>query len=222
MNLLCNVLKCLFIHDFLEICKLVLAGRMGEAITMTQQIYPGLLERDLNLMFTLKSRQFVEMVNGTDSEMRPARSPKSQGNSPCMSPSYQRCSRGSSPQPIQTSVIKSVQSVTQQTISEIGETGDELSVEEMNAINSKVSSSSSTSQGPEKILPPQPESVIKLVTFSTTDTDMDVMDTNTSESSVTNGTSNGCAPDNDNANAENGDTSAGVEEMGKSYLCRFY
>ncbi|CAM9483804.1 unnamed protein product [Lampetra fluviatilis] len=59
---------------------LVLAGRMGEAIEATQQSYPGLLDRYPELLFRLKVRQFVEMVNGTDSEVRSlgARSPKSQ------------------------------------------------------------------------------------------------------------------------------------------------
>ncbi|PIO28889.1 hypothetical protein AB205_0063760 [Aquarana catesbeiana] len=53
---------------------------MGEAIETTQQLYPNLLERNPNLFFTLKVRQFIEMVNGTDSEVRclGGRSPKSQ------------------------------------------------------------------------------------------------------------------------------------------------
>lgn len=51
------------------ILKLVLAGRMGEAIELTSRLYPGLLERDPNLLFALKCRQFVEMVNGSDSEV---------------------------------------------------------------------------------------------------------------------------------------------------------
>lgn len=34
--------------------KLVLAGRVGEAIEATQQLYPGLLEHNPNLLFTLK------------------------------------------------------------------------------------------------------------------------------------------------------------------------
>jgi hypothetical protein len=64
---------------------------MGEAIETTQELYSGLLEHNLNLLFMLKCRQFIEMVNGTDSEVRgPAiRSPKSQGSnrsSPNMSP----------------------------------------------------------------------------------------------------------------------------------------
>ncbi|XP_062926019.1 ran-binding protein 9 [Mobula hypostoma] len=82
-----------------RIQKLVLAGRMGEAIETTQQLYPGLLERKSNLLFMLKVRQFIEMVNGTDSEVRclGGRSPKSQDsypgsprtfNSPSMSPSH--------------------------------------------------------------------------------------------------------------------------------------
>lgn len=46
-------------------------GRMGEAIDMTNILYPGLLESNRNLLFKLKCRQFVEMVNGTDSEVAP-------------------------------------------------------------------------------------------------------------------------------------------------------
>lgn len=42
---------------------------MGEAIELTSRLYPGLLERDPNLLFALKCRQFVEMVNGSDSEI---------------------------------------------------------------------------------------------------------------------------------------------------------
>ena len=46
--------------------KLVLAGRLGEAIELTDQLYPGLLEHNANLLFMLKCRQFIEIVNGTD------------------------------------------------------------------------------------------------------------------------------------------------------------
>lgn len=49
--------------------KLVLAGRMGEAIETTRELYPGLLDRSPDLLFTLKCRQFIEMVNGTDSQV---------------------------------------------------------------------------------------------------------------------------------------------------------
>lgn len=68
--------------------KLVLSGRMGEAIETTQSLYPGLLEQNPNLLFMLKCRQFVEMVNGTDSEVRPAKISNSRSNSPNMSPNY--------------------------------------------------------------------------------------------------------------------------------------
>ncbi|KAJ8272923.1 hypothetical protein GJAV_G00095020 [Gymnothorax javanicus] len=82
-----------------KIQKLVLSGRMGEAIEMTQQLYPNLLERNPDLLFMLKVRQFIEMVNGTDSEVRclGGRSPKSQDSypgsprlfsSPVLSPSH--------------------------------------------------------------------------------------------------------------------------------------
>ncbi len=39
---------------FAEIQKLVLSGRMGEAIETTQQLYPNLLERNPDLLFMLK------------------------------------------------------------------------------------------------------------------------------------------------------------------------
>ncbi|XP_078365279.1 ran-binding protein 9-like isoform X1 [Oculina patagonica] len=69
-----------------RIQKLVLAGRIGEAIETTQTLYPGLLERNPNLLFLLKCRQFVEMVSGCDSDVRPAaHSPRS---SPNVSPSH--------------------------------------------------------------------------------------------------------------------------------------
>uniref|UniRef100_A0A8C6MHW2 RAN binding protein 10 n=1 Tax=Nothobranchius furzeri TaxID=105023 RepID=A0A8C6MHW2_NOTFU len=76
-----------------RIQKLVLAGRVGEAIDATQLLYPSLLERNPNLLFMLKCRQFVEMVNGTDSEVRclTVRSPKSQDSypgSPSLSPRH--------------------------------------------------------------------------------------------------------------------------------------
>ncbi|BFZ19894.1 hypothetical protein BsWGS_22933 [Bradybaena similaris] len=53
-----------------KIQKLVLAGRMGEAIETTQLLYPTLLDAKPDLLFMLKCRQFVEMVNGTDSEVQ--------------------------------------------------------------------------------------------------------------------------------------------------------
>lgn len=85
---------------FVGILKLVLAGRMGEAIEMTSRLYPGLLEHNQNLLFMLKCRQFVEMVNGTDSEVCPRR---------CgFSPSFCTSPRPNSP--IQTSVIQSTKS----------------------------------------------------------------------------------------------------------------
>lgn len=51
---------------FSEILKLVQMGRIGQAIEQTTRAYPGLLESNQNLMFMLKCRQFVEMVNGSD------------------------------------------------------------------------------------------------------------------------------------------------------------
>ena len=77
---------------------------MGEAIETTQKLYPGLLERNANLLFMLKCRQFIEMVNGTDSEVRGAamRSPRSRHgsgstrSSPSMSPVHHSAKSSSS------------------------------------------------------------------------------------------------------------------------------
>jgi hypothetical protein len=46
--------------------KLVLAGRMGDAIAMTNRLYPGFLQLHPSLHFMLKVRQFIEMVSGHD------------------------------------------------------------------------------------------------------------------------------------------------------------
>ncbi|XP_055531855.1 ran-binding protein 9 isoform X1 [Wyeomyia smithii] len=52
-----------------KIIKLVLSGRMGQAIEQTVHLYPGLLESNQNLLFMLKCRQFIEMVNGSDFDL---------------------------------------------------------------------------------------------------------------------------------------------------------
>ncbi|XP_055325349.1 ran-binding proteins 9/10 homolog isoform X1 [Sitodiplosis mosellana] len=73
-----------------KILKLVMSGRMGLAIEHTLRSYPGLLENNQNLLFMLKCRQFVEMVNGSDFENGTSRSTTSN--------------------PVQTSVIQSTKS----------------------------------------------------------------------------------------------------------------
>lgn len=66
-----NVCDCKIKYElFLEILKLVQMGRIGQAIEQTQRAYPGLLDSNQNLMFMLKCRQFVEMVNGSDFYVR--------------------------------------------------------------------------------------------------------------------------------------------------------
>lgn len=49
-----------------HIQKLVLAGRLGDAITTVEELYPGLLHLHQDLHFKLKVRQFIEMVSGAD------------------------------------------------------------------------------------------------------------------------------------------------------------
>ncbi|XP_050294518.1 ran-binding protein 9 [Anthonomus grandis grandis] len=109
-----------------KILKLVLAGRMGEAIERTSRLYPGLLENNQNLLFMLKCRQFVEMVNGSDIEV-------------C----HRKCSTGilSSPRPtspIQTSVIQSTKGLT------TGKSNNKPTVEEMNETNNSHNGTCST------------------------------------------------------------------------------
>lgn len=81
-----------FFENVIGIQKLVLNGQMGEAIETTQRLYPGLLENNPNLEFMLKCRQFVEMVNGTESEVRGLLRQRSRSTSrrasPAMSPSH--------------------------------------------------------------------------------------------------------------------------------------
>jgi hypothetical protein len=82
---------------------------MGEAIETTSNLYPGLLEHNQNLLFLLKCRQFVEMVNGSDSEVCPPRCPRGQGIFSPLHPS----SSNTPPHPtspVQTSVIQSTKS----------------------------------------------------------------------------------------------------------------
>lgn len=42
---------------------------MGKAIEHTMRSYPAVFVKDPNLLFMLKCRQFVEMVNGSDFEV---------------------------------------------------------------------------------------------------------------------------------------------------------
>jgi len=52
-----------------HIKELVLNGQISDAIKYTNQLFPQLLSSNPNLFFILKVRQFIEMVNGTDSEI---------------------------------------------------------------------------------------------------------------------------------------------------------
>ena len=50
----------------LRIQKLVLAGRIGQAIAQTERLYPHVLRDFPDLLFALKCRQFVEMIREAD------------------------------------------------------------------------------------------------------------------------------------------------------------
>ena len=47
---------------------LILEGHTTDAIEKTKELFPTLLNNK-NLLFTLKVRQFIEMINGTESEI---------------------------------------------------------------------------------------------------------------------------------------------------------
>jgi len=49
-----------------HIQRLVLGGRIGEAVQTVEDLYPGLLHNNMELQFKLKVRQFIEMVAGVD------------------------------------------------------------------------------------------------------------------------------------------------------------
>ena len=55
--------------SFSVIQHLILEGRTTDAIEKTKELFPTLLN-DKNLLFVLKVRQFIEMVNGTESEIQ--------------------------------------------------------------------------------------------------------------------------------------------------------
>ena len=76
---------------------LLLDGRTTDAIDKTKELFPSLLN-DKNLLFTLKVRQFIEMINGTESEISHSSLPsnavtlcpssRSRSNSPYSSTSH--------------------------------------------------------------------------------------------------------------------------------------
>ncbi|KAL0279628.1 UNVERIFIED_CONTAM: hypothetical protein PYX00_001141 [Menopon gallinae] len=148
-----------------RILKLVLAGRMGEAIETTFRLYPGLLEHNQNLLFQLKCRQFVEMINGTDSEVCPPRLSRGQG---VFSPSH---SSGTPPRPtspIQTSVIQSTKTYNGNNKSR----SRRSSVEELNQQNNfSINGNSSV------------DSVIRTSVYEENDVEMEATENNSDKSS---------------------------------------
>ncbi|GAB6021669.1 Ran-binding protein 9 [Chamberlinius hualienensis] len=137
-----------------KIQELVLSGRMGEAIEATQKLYPGLLEHDTNLLFMLKCRQFIEMVNGTDSEVRRLRRPKSRSCSPYASPKFvghcpsqSNSSRSNSPSGVgYQSMLITSKSVNNGCDSSNGNGQCGLNVGYMNAVNLSVNGESGKDQ----------------------------------------------------------------------------
>lgn len=54
-----------------RIQQLVLSGRISEAIRLTNRLFPNLLQNNPNLLFTLKCRQFIELISGAEKDYQP-------------------------------------------------------------------------------------------------------------------------------------------------------
>jgi hypothetical protein len=83
-----------------EIQQHVLNGEIGEAIQCTYKLFPGILEKNPNLLFSLKTRQFIEMINDLDKEAVSKRSINSQSDKkkpPKSSHQHKQPGRHSSP-----------------------------------------------------------------------------------------------------------------------------
>jgi len=80
---------------------LVLVGRIGEAIETTQHLFPGLFAKNPCLFFRLKVRQFIEMVNGTETEVKSLTktSVSSNYSSPITSPKHSNWNASASDSP---------------------------------------------------------------------------------------------------------------------------
>ncbi|XP_064096966.1 ran-binding protein 9-like [Macrobrachium nipponense] len=160
-----------------KIQKLVLGGRMGEAIETVQQLYPGLLENNHNLLFMLKVRQFIEMVNGTDTEVRglsrsPSRPPthESSPSPSCWSNNRTEPVPGTSSTPplssstSTTPIIQQHTSVIQSTKNVIGSgtpTSTSATTEELNQRNAqdlRATTPPSASNGTTPVIHPPPAS----------------------------------------------------------------
>jgi hypothetical protein len=60
----------------LELTNLILDGRITETIDLVNLHYPSLLEEDKEIDFYLKFRQFIELIAGTEGEMKNFQQPK--------------------------------------------------------------------------------------------------------------------------------------------------
>ena len=176
---------------------MVLVGRMGEAIDKTSRSYPGLLEHNQDLLFMLKCRQFVEMVNGSDVEVCPRKN--------MYSPPFSVSPRPSSP--VQTSVIQSTKSYSNKG----GKRSS--SVEELNQNNANMNGNGC--------------SEISVIRSEDSDVEMDTTDdvqnghTDTCNGKVTNSSNNGYQ----NGNSRNGCPDVIDDEdddMGKQFLETFH
>lgn len=171
---------------------------MGEAIDKTSRLYPGLLEQNQNLLFMLKCRQFIEMVNGSDVEVYPKRNPG------VYSPTFTNTSPRSS-SPIQTSVIHSTKSYSNKS--------KNATVEELNQNNAALNGNNcSSNSGGDPVIRPVEDSDIEM------DTSEEVQNGHTGDScngKVTSNSSNGYQNGNSHNSLLETWTDNDDEDMGK-------
>lgn len=60
------------VHQRNRIQKLVLNGKISEAIRLTNRLCPNLLQNEPSLLFALKCRQFIELIGGAENEYQPS------------------------------------------------------------------------------------------------------------------------------------------------------
>jgi len=61
------------IKQRLKIQKLILSGRIGQAIELTDRLYPEVLQENPGLRFALRCRQFIEMIGSADLSTPPGK-----------------------------------------------------------------------------------------------------------------------------------------------------
>jgi len=71
------------IKQRLKIQKLVLSGKIGQAIQLTDKLYPEVLQENAGLRFALRCRQFIEMIGSADLSTSPTKTMSPEPSTSC-------------------------------------------------------------------------------------------------------------------------------------------